>query len=162
MKIKKHRIFLWIGLAIFFLSFVLFCVNLGLLYNKFNTASSTLSHNDLIRFEYNFVIELFAYMLFATPALLVELSCIRSVYRILKHKPFGVTMICWLVSAILSFFAFAFLLLMFTGVLDFTKESGSIKLQETFLLLTGWPVFIVSFILGSIPIKVKTSEANSN
>ena len=42
---------------------------------------------------------------------------------------------------------------MFVGVLDFTKDSGSLKLQETVLLLTGWPVVIVTFVLGSIPIK---------
>ena len=109
------------GLNIFALSFVLFCVNLGLLYNEFKASSSTLSPNDVVRFEYNFVIEAFAYIMFGTPALLIELSCIRSIYRILKYKAFGITRIYWMVSAILSFFSFVFLLLMFTGVLDFTK-----------------------------------------
>ena len=42
---------------------------------------------------------------------------------------------------------------MFAGVLDFTQDSGSLKLQETVLLLTGWPVVIVSFVLGSMPVK---------
>ena len=140
--------FLWIGLAFFALSFVLFLLEAVLLYYDFKTISSTLSPNDLIRFEYAFVTELFAYIMFGLPALLMELSCIRSVYRILKYKPLGTIKICWLTSAILSFSAFVFQALMFAGVLDFTKDSGSIKLQETFLLLTGWPVVIVSFILG--------------
>ena len=150
MKTKKHRLFLWISLAFFALSLVIFLVEIVLLYHKFKTISSTLTPNDLIRFEYAFVIELFAYIMFGIAALLVELSCIRSVYRILKYEPHGVIRICWLISAILSFSAFVFQVLMFTGVLDFTKESGSIKLQETVLLLTEWPVVIVSFVLGSI------------
>ena len=92
-------------------------------------------------------------MLFGIPALLLELSCIRSVYRILKHNPRGAAKICLLISAILSLSAFVFQVLMFVGVLDFTKDSGSLRLQETVILLTGCPVAIVSFVLGSLPIK---------
>ncbi len=128
-------------------------VRISLFYYEFKTTSSTLSPNDVIRFEYAFDIELFAYMLFGIPALLLELSCIRSVYRILKYDPRGAVKICLLISAILSFSAFVFQVLMFVGVLDFTKDSGSLKLQETVLLLTGCPVAIVSFVLGSLPIK---------
>ena len=149
MKTKKYQLFLWIGLAFFALSFVLFLLEAVLLYYDFKTISSTLSPNDVIRFEYNFVIELFAYIMFGVPILLLELSCIRSVYRILKYKPLGTIRICWLISAILSFLAFVFQTLLFVGILDFTKDSGSIKFQETFLLLTGWPVVIISFILGT-------------
>lgn len=124
-----------------------------MLYYDFKATSSTLSPNDLIHFEYGFVIELFAHILLGIPSLLSELSCIRSVYRILKYQPRDTVRIRLLISAILSFFAFVFQVLMFVGVLDFTKDSGSLKLQETVLLLTGWPVVIVTFVLGSIPIK---------
>jgi len=86
--------------------------------------------------------------MFGIPTLFLELSGIRSVYRILKHQPRDAVRICLLISAILSFSAFVFQALMFAGVLDFTKDSGSIKLQETVLLLTGWPVVIISFVLG--------------
>ncbi len=156
---KKSRLFLWISLSFFALSLVVFFVKIALLYYDFKATSSTLSPNDLIHFEYAFVMELFAYILFGMPALLLELSGIRSVYRILKHQPRDAVRICLLISAILSFSAFVFQTLMFAGVLDFTQDSGSIKLQETFLLLTGLPVVIVSFVLGSIPIKQKISEA---
>ena len=148
MKAKKTLIFLWISLSFFSLSLIVFFVKIALLYYEFQTTSSTLSPNDFIRFEYNFVIELFAYIMFGIPALLLELSGIRSVYRILKYNPHGVSRICLLISAILSFSAFVFQTLMFAGLLDFTKDSGSIKLQETVLLLTGWPVVVVSFGLG--------------
>ena len=150
MKMEKHQLFLWISLVVFALSFVIFLVEIVSLYYEFKTTSSTLSPNDLIRFEYAFVVELSWYIMLGAPALLVELSCIRSVYRILKYEPHGFIRICWLISSILSFSAFVFLALMFTGVLDFTKESGSTKLQDTVLLLTEWPVVVVSFVLGSI------------
>ena len=153
MKMKKHRLFLWISLAFFALSLVIFLVEMVLSYHEFKTTSSTLSPNDLIRFEYAFVLELFAYIMLGIPALLVELSCIRSVYRILKYEPNGTIRICWLISALLSFSAFVFQVLIFTGVLDFTWDSGSIKLQETVLLLTSLPIIIISFVLGINPKK---------
>lgn len=149
MKTKKASIFLWSSLSFLALSIIAFFVKIALLYYEFKTTASTLSPNDAIRFEYSFVIELFAYIMFGIPALLLEFSCIRSVYRILKYKLCGSVRICLLISAILSFFAFVFQVLMFAGVLDFTKDSGSLKLQETALFLTGWPVFILSLVLGS-------------
>lgn len=161
MKTKKHRLFLWISLAFFALSLVIFLMEIVLLYYEFKTTSTTLSPNDLIRFEYDFVIKCFAYTIFGVPALLLELSCIRSVYQILKHKPYGTIRICWLISAILSFSAFVFQVLMFTGVLDFTKETGSTKLQETVLLLTEWPIFIATLILGGIPIRKTGNDSVS-
>lgn len=148
MKTKKHRLFLWISLAFFALSLMIFLVEIVVLYYQFKTTSSTLSPNDLIRFEYDFVIELFAYIIFGIPALLVEPSCIRSVYRILKYKPRGISNICYLISAIISFSAFAYMSMLLLGIIPL-----SIKAQEITLVLLGFPVFIVSFALGSIPIK---------
>lgn len=152
---KKSRLFLWISLSLFALSLVAFFVKIALSYYDFKAASSALSPNDLIHFEYGFVIELFAYVLFGTPALLLELCCIGSVYRILKHRPRDAVRIRLLIAAILSFSAFVFQALMFAGVLDFTQDSGSLKLQETVLLLTGLPVAIASFVLGYTPAKQK-------
>ena len=154
-KMKKYRIFLWLSLSFFALFLVIFFVKIILLYYEFKT-SSALSPGDFIDFEYGFVIELFAYIIFGIPALLLELSHIRSVYRILKYEPYGVIRICWLISAIMSFSAFVFQILMFTGILDFTKESGSLKSQETVLFLTGLPVVIVSLVLGSISKKTSS------
>ena len=151
MNTKKSRLFLWISLALFALSLVVFFAGIALSYYNFKATSSTLSPNDLIHFEYGFVLELFAYVLFGIPALLLELCGIRSVYRILKYRPRNAAKICLLISAILSFSAFAFQALMLSGVLNFTADSGSVKLQEILLLLTGLPIAIVSFVLGSIP-----------
>ena len=151
MNSKKPRLFLWISLSFVALSFVTLLVKIALLYCEFKATSSTLSPNDLIHFEYGFVLELFAYVLFGIPALLLELCGIRSVYRILKYRPRNTAIIRLLISAILSFCAFAFQALMLSGVLNFTADSGSVKLQEILLLLTGLPIAIVSFVLGSIP-----------
>ena len=150
MKVRKTSIFLWSSLSFVALSLIVFFVKIALLYYEFKTTNSTLSPNDVIRFEYNFVIELFAYIMFGIPALLLELSGIRSAYQIIKYNPHGASRIRLLISAIISFSAFVFQVLMFTGVLDFTQDSGSIQLQETVLLLTGFPIVIISFVLGSI------------
>ena len=151
MNNKKPRLFLWISLSFVALSFVTLLVKIALLYCEFKATSSTLSPNDLIHFEYGFVLELFACVLFGIPTLLLELCGIRSVYRILKYRPRNTAKIRLLISAILSFSAFAFQALMLAGVLNFTADSGSVKLQEILLLLTGLPIAIVSFVLGSIP-----------
>ena len=153
MNNKKSHLFLWISLSLFALSFVTLLVKIALLYCKFKATSSTLSPNDLIHFEYGFVLELFAYVLFGIPALLLELCGIQSVYRILKYRPRNTAKIRLLISAILSFSAFAFQALMLSGVLNFTADSGSLKQQQILLLLTGLPIVIISFVLGSIPIK---------
>ncbi len=153
MNSKKTRLFLWISLSFVALSFVTLLVKIALLYCEFKATSSTLSPNDLIHFEYGFVLELFAYVLFGMSALLLELCGIWSIYRILKLQPRNAAKICLLISAILSFSAFAFQALMLSGVLNFTADSGSVKLQEILLLLTGLPIAIVSFVLGSIPVK---------
>ena len=82
--------------------------------------------------------------------MLVELSCIRSIYRILKYEPKGIIRICWLVSAVLSFSAFVFQILVFTGVVDLLEGRTNVALLGYSLLLTEFPVVIVSFLLCSI------------
>ena len=119
-------------LVFFALSLLVFFVKIVLLYYEFKTTSSILSLDDFIRFKYNFVIELFAYIMFRLPALLLGLSSTRSVYRILKYNPQSVSRTCLLISANLSFSAFVFQALMFASVLYFTQNSSSIKLQKQF------------------------------
>ncbi len=148
MKARKHQLFLWISFALFALSFMFFLVKIVVLYNEFKATSSTLSPS-----EYAFGIDLFAYVFFGTPALLMELSCIRSVYKLLRYEPSGKVKVCYFISAIITLAAFVFQYLIFFGTVDFSYGPGRVKLQENVLLLTGWPVIIVSFILGSIPMK---------
>lgn len=154
MKAKNTSIFLWTSLSFFVLSLIVFFVKIALLYYEFQTTSSTstLSPFDFIEFEDNFVIELFAYIMFGIPALLLELSFIRSVYKILKRSPKGCARICYLLSAILSFSALVFQCLIHVELIAIVFYDGR-NITAEILLCTQLPIFIVSFILGSIPIK---------
>ena len=148
---KKRNLFLWLSFTVFILSVIAVILHMVFSYYRVKTDFP----NDTQRITDELVAMVFVSACITVPCLGSQLSCIRSVYRTLKYKPRGVVKICWLVSAILSFSAFVFLVLTFTGVLDFTKDSGSLKLQETVLLLTGWPIVIMSLILGSVPMKKK-------
>ncbi len=150
MKTKKHRWFLWCSLVFWGISVVIFLTEIVLSYYELKTMCQTLSPNDIIRFEYSFVIAVFGYIVVVFPVLLVELSCIRSVYKILKYEPKGIVKICYIVSAAMAFAAFVFFCLVAAGVVDLVDESGDAGLQHNMLLITEWPVFIISFILGSI------------
>lgn len=157
MKVRKHQSFLWISFALFALSFIIFLVKIAVLYNEFKATSSTLSPS-----EYAFGIDLFAYLFFGTPVLLMELSCIRSVYKLLKYEPSGKVKVCYIISAIIALVAFVFQCLIFFDAIDFSYGPGKVKLQENVLLLTGWPVILVSFILGSIPMNRTEDTANQD
>lgn len=66
----------------------------------------------------------------------LELSFIRSVYKILKHEPDGGTKWCYVISAFITVFAVAL-------------YAVSIEIY----LLAMAPLFLASFILGSVSIK---------
>ena len=150
MKAQKHQLFFWIGLILFALSLAVFVAGIIWLHYEYEAILETINPDDYALFDFGYTIEVFAYVFNGISALAVEFSCIRSVYRILKYTPHGATRICWLIAAILSFFALVLMVLMFTGVLNFTKESGSRKVQDAILLLAGWPVAIISFVLCNI------------
>ncbi len=150
MNKKKHKIFLWISLAFFVLSVI--AVLAPLIESYFELKDAFL--NEPVKNDHkwgdqsDWLIIVSVFLIF--PAFPVELSCIRSVYKILKYEPKGVVKVCYVVSAVLSLSAFVFQCLVFSGVIDLVDESGSPRLYEGLLLLTEWPVFIISFILGSI------------
>ena len=89
---------------------------------------------------------------FTVAVLGAELSFVRSVYKMLKHKPRKWTEICYLASAVLAFLSVAFYCLVVLNVFDFASASGRDYTGDIYLL-TFWPSFIVSFALGSIPVK---------
>ena len=144
MKVKKHQLFFWVGLALFIASLAFYLVGMGLLVREAQTETLPPSYpSDIEQYRQEAVYATFVYIVLVGPSLLVELSCIRSVYRILKYEPKGIIRICWLVSAVLSFFAFVFQILVHTGVLAYME-------YETPLILSEFPVAIVSFLLCSI------------
>lgn len=93
------------------------------------------------------------YFFFVFPIILEELSLLRSVYKLVNYNPRTSARICYVISAILVFLSMFFQLLVFTNVI--TKNifpegprAASSRLYEM-LLLTEWPVILVSFALGS-------------
>ena len=152
MNNKKARLFLWISLAVFALSAVAVLISSIELYYELLVYPPP---NDPSR-EFMPGFELFVYIFIMVPALAIELFCIRSVYKILKHEPKGIIKICYLISAILSFSEFVFQCLIFAGLINLENMGNIPNFTATVLIFTQWPVFILSFVLGSIPIKYKT------
>lgn len=163
MKVKKHQLFFWVGLALFIASLAFYLVGMGLLVREAQTETLPPSYpSDIEQYRQEAVYATFVYIVLVGPSLLVELSCIRSVYRILKYEPKGIIRICWLFSAVLSFSAFVFQILVFRGVVDLTSGRTTVSLKVNSLLLTEIPVAIVSFLLCSIRKKQNHDKEQDN
>ncbi len=145
-KNQKHKIFLWIALAFFALTLVVHLAGIVSSYHEIKADFPDDPSRVHIEFEWLKI----AYILAVFPSLPVELSCIRSIYKLLKYEPHGAVRICYIISAGIAFAAFVFQCLVFSGVIDLVEESGDARLEHRMLLITEWPVFIISFILGSI------------
>ena len=89
---------------------------------------------------------------FTVAVLGAELSFIRSIYKMLKHKPRKWIGICYIISAVVAFLAVAFYCLVVLKVFNFASASGRDYTGDVYLL-TFWPFFLVSFVLGSLPVK---------
>ena len=149
MKSKKHVIFLMISIALFVASviavIVYFCEAKAEL-------DRILSENTDTQFRFGLEMSLFFSMFFTIAVLGSELSFVRSVYKMLKHKPRRWIGICLLVSAILAFSSVAFYCLVVLKVFNFVSASGRDYTGDVYLL-TFWPSFLVSFALGGLPVK---------
>lgn len=148
---KKSKIFLWISFTIFTISVI--GVLVGII---------TSCHQAEIKFpdDGNKYLEEVAVVLiwsavFIFPIFPLELSCIRSVYKTLKCQPTGFVKMCYIISAVLSFVVVVFQWLVFTGIISFYEIENGQNIMHTILLWTEWPVFILSFVLGSIRNKIK-------
>lgn len=108
-------------------------------------------------------LSLFWSMFFAVGVLGTELSFIRSVYKMLKYKPDKWVRICYIISASLAVLSVAFYCLVALKVFNFVSANGR-DYTGDICLFGLWPSFILSFILGSIPIGHTGTivEHNSN
>ena len=151
MNNKKAKIFLCISLICFALIAIVIIISIRL-----ENYSEELSlANGPSRPEFGGIIMYIAIYTMIIPGLATMLSGIRSTYKLLKYNPQGKVKICYLVSASLAFLAIAVVLLCYIGGLI-------IKVSNFFLeimVITMWPSFIISFILGSIPIKRKKKDS---
>ena len=149
MKSKKHVIFLMISLAVFVASviavIVYFCEAKAELNRILSEVTDT---QERVGLEAGLVWSFF----FTIAVLGAELSFIRSIYKMLKHKPRKWIGICYLVSAVLAVLSVAFYCLVVLKVFNFASASGRDYTGDVYLL-TFWPSFLVSFALGSLPVK---------
>ncbi len=149
MKSKKHVIFLMICLALFAASIIAVTV-------YFCEAKAEidrmLSEDTDTQFRFGLEMSFFFSVFFTIAVLGSELSFIRSVYKLLKHKPRERIRICYLVSATLAFLSVAFYCYAVLKTFNFASASGQNYTGDIYLL-TFWPSFLVSFALGSVPVK---------
>ena len=91
------------------------------------------------------------------PMFLLELSFIRSCYKLLKNQPQGAAKVCWILSAILAIPMFLLPWLQDHGIINLNRIENGIPLANA-MLLFGFPLLLVSLILGSIPMKETKPE----
>ena len=91
------------------------------------------------------------------PMVLFELSFIRSCYKLLKKQPQGAAKVCWILSAVLAFLMFLLLWLQLHGIVALDQLKTKISFTSA-LLLFGFPILFVTWILGSIPMKEKKPD----
>ena len=149
MKSQKHTIFLLISLSVFFVSVIVVIVDYCEAKVYIDKILSEVTDTQL---RVGLELSLIWSMFFAVGVLGTELSFIRSVYKMLKHKPNKWVRICYVISVFLAFLVVAFYCLSSLKVFNFGSTNGRDYTGDIYLF-TLWPSFIVSFVLGSIPIK---------
>ena len=91
------------------------------------------------------------------PMVLFELSFIRSCYKLLKKQPQGAAKVCWILSAVLAFLMFLLLWLQLHGIVALDQLKTKISFTSA-LLLFVFPILLVTWIFGSIPMKEKKPD----
>ena len=163
MNNKKAKIFLCISLICFVLIAIVIIISIRLLYYIEEQSLA----NSPNRPEFGGIILYIVIYTMIIPGLATMLSGIRSTYKILKYKLQGKVKICYLISASVAFLALVSVGLCYIGliIIDEINIPISIKRQlfsfiPTTAILFGTllPSFIISFILGSIPVKRKKKD----
>lgn len=99
---KKCRVFLWVSLTLFAFSVIAVLVMTIMAY--YQIQAHYINDDRMASMESTWLI--FTTMLVIVPILAIELSCIRSVYKILKYEPKGCVKTCYIISSVLAFIAF--------------------------------------------------------
>ena len=157
MRNKKAQIFLWIGLAVFALSVIAVSAWMIIVYRQY---SDVLNRPGIEGWMNGMVVILNVFLVGS--GLLVELACIRCVYKILKYWPRGMIGICYWVAAVLSFVELVLQCLVMSGLVNYVTLGVDANSVANFFVYTQWPVFIVSSILSSLPIRHKTDSDNGS
>lgn len=153
MSNKRYRWVLAIGFAVWLCSIIAILVDIVTEYHALQVAFPG-ETNDSIQAMNGFAwaVEISVLMLWI-PFLGAELSCMRSVYKMLSRRPRGMVKLCYLVSVCIGFLVVAFQCLTSLGWLRLEDVWDITNATFTAQAITQWPGFVVSWILGSIPIK---------
>ena len=149
MKSRKHTIFLVISLAVFLASTIAVTIYYGKAITELNRILSEVEDTQFrVGLEEGLVWSIF----FTVAVLGAELSFIRSVYKILKDKPRGWIKVCYIISAFLAFSGLVLYLGLVFGIIGYVSPTGRYYTGDMYLI--QFPLFILSFILGSLPLKI--------
>ena len=148
-QIRKHTMFLMIGLAVFVASVIAvilyYCEAIAELNRILSEVTDT---QERVGLEEG----VFWSFFFTVAVLGTEISFIRSVYKMLKYKPNKWVRICYIISASLAVLSVAFYCLAVLKIFDFVTADGHYYTGDIYLFVF-WPSFLVSFALGSLPVK---------
>jgi hypothetical protein len=164
MNNKKAKIFLCVSLICFVLIAIVIIISIRLV----NYSEELSLANGPSRPEFGGIIMYIAIYIIIIPGLATMLSGIRSTYKLLKYKPQGKVKICYVISASVAFLALVSVGLCYIGLIIIDEINIPISIQRRLfnfiptteiLFGTLWPSFIISFILGSIPVKRKKKDS---
>ena len=83
-------------------------------------------------------------------------------YKLLRYKLEGRAKVCSIISSMISFLAAMPQWLVFTSCLDLDDYGTTGSLAKFIILMAGWPVAILSFILSSIRSKEEVASKCSD
>ena len=153
MRNRKSRVFLGVSLLLFVASVV---EELIWLISVYHMLEAEYANDSRMMLEVQ--VGLTGTVLFGLiPMFLFALSFIRSCYKLLKNQPHGAAKVCWILSAILAIPMFLLPWLEAHGIINLNRIENGIPLADA-MLLFGFPLLLVSLILGSIPMKEKKPD----
>ena len=138
---KPHIAILITGLAILGFTFIVLLINF--------IHDVKINSNDI----YEPTMTIAAYFVIGSPIFVEELTLIRSIYKFIKLNPKGIIRLCYFISIGLILFSLIFQILIFANVITFDSIQGHTNVSFKAILITQWPIIIVSFVLGSIKPK---------
>ena len=148
MRNRKSRVFLGVSLVLFVASVV---EELIRAIREYHMLEAEYGNDSRMMLEVQYGTTVAVLVVFI-PMFLLELSFIRSCYKLLKKQPQGAAKVCWILSAILAIPMFLLPWLQNHGIINLNRIENGIPLADA-MLLFGFPILLASLILGSIPMK---------
>ena len=143
MRNRKSRVFLGVSLLLFVASVV---EELIWLISVYHMLEAEYANDSRMMLEIQ-VGMTGAVVFILVPMFLLELSFIRSCYKLLKNQPHGAAKVCWILSAILAIPMFLLPWLEAHGIINLNRIENGIPLADA-MLLFGFPLLLVSLIFG--------------